>query len=470
MISSHSKRSASKARRAAILVLAAFMMIVAFCFAALAIDLGVLALASNQFQNAADAAALAGAAELVPDAQPPFPLKSPLAVGVNMPPVLALNLGLDLSTSLSVLGLNVQVIQPQVLADNSAAAICSARDVAGKNRCLQISSLQSIDGDVQAFYRAETSNPPPLIPMPGIDPLLGALILNSNADTRPNAARVTLRSDATGNSLLPLYFAPMLGVKSVKTHQSAAAMISHGYSAVDGAKILPIAMDITIWRALRLGNGVFNGLPIANELLRQNGAPVVLVDEQRWDASSRTVTRGSDGIWEALLITDPLGNLSIPGLPLGLSTAQQAAATVVTLRITPNQTDLQLQQQVRTGLDSSLLTTSSLMLPFQLPGEKSIPASVLTEIEKTIGQPRVIPLFATLSGTVGNTLNQLLNRPQNYQIVGWGGCVITEVRRTGLLTTLKLQPAPYSSSLMRTKQSGNQAYSDLVFTGPRLVE
>ncbi len=458
-----------ESRRAAILVLAALVMVLLLVFVAFVVDLGVIALASDHLQNAADAGALAGASQLVPDAQPPFPLKSPLAIGVNVPGALAVNMGLNLSTSVSALGLNLQVIQPQVLPTNTAAAIQAARDVAAENRCLQINSLQTANEDVQVFYQSQPSTPLPLIPIPGVDSLLNALVLASTVDTRPNAARVTIRSDASGNCLLPLYFAPMLGMTVVQKEKSATGMICHGYTAVKGARILPIGMDVTIWRALRLGNGVVNGIPIAHQLLGQNGAPIVLVDEQRWDASTKTVQSGSDGIWEALLITEPLANLSIPGLPPGLSSPQNIATTVATLRLTSNQTDAQLVQQIQQGLSTGCMPKSNLTLPYDVPGEKTVSNAVLGELENIIGQPCVIPLYATLSGTVLNTVNQLLSLPQNYQIVGWGGCVVTEVKRLPLLTVIKVQPAPYSSSYIRQNQSGQPAYSDLVYTGPRLV-
>ncbi|WP_010584510.1 pilus assembly protein TadG-related protein [Schlesneria paludicola] len=458
-------------RRAAILVLAAIMMIVVIAFAALAIDLGLIALAANQLQNAADAAALAAAYELIPDAKPPFPLKSPLAVGVNVPSIVSLTIGLNLSTSASVLGTDIQVIQPQTPTSNVAAAIAAARDVASKNRCLQATSLQTTDSDVQVYYEPQPSKPLPLLPIPGVDALLSSLILASTVDTRPNTARVTLRSDAAGNSLIPLVFAPALGMKSVKSSKSSSARVAPAYTATRGAKILPIAMDVTIWRALRLGNGAYNGIPLAGQLLQQNGAPVILIDEQRWDPKTQAISTGSDGIWEVSMITQPLGALQLPLLSLlGLSNAQNAAATVVTVRTSSSQSNAQLLSQISNGLDTSPLSGARMTLPFNMQGEKSIPDAVLSGIEATIGEPQVILLYDTLSGTITNTLNQLLNLPQTYKIVGWGGCVVTKVERLGVLTLLKVQPAPYASSTMTVQQSANSAYTDMVFTGPRLVE
>lgn len=58
------KQFAGSRRKGAVLVLAAFLMVMVFGFATFGIDVGYLSLARNQMQTAADAAALAGASEL----------------------------------------------------------------------------------------------------------------------------------------------------------------------------------------------------------------------------------------------------------------------------------------------------------------------------------------------------------------------------------------------------------------------
>lgn len=61
---SHILKSALRNRRGGVLVLGALVLVVAFAFVAFSIDVGYISLAKNQLQNAADAAALAGALEL----------------------------------------------------------------------------------------------------------------------------------------------------------------------------------------------------------------------------------------------------------------------------------------------------------------------------------------------------------------------------------------------------------------------
>src|SRR6185436_8232250 len=58
----HPRRSAS--RRGVVLILFVLCIVILFSFLALAIDLGLLALARTQCQNAADTAAMAGARAL----------------------------------------------------------------------------------------------------------------------------------------------------------------------------------------------------------------------------------------------------------------------------------------------------------------------------------------------------------------------------------------------------------------------
>src|SRR5262249_8418840 len=68
-----------------------------------------------------------------------------------------------------------------------------------------------------------------------------------------------------------------------------------------------------------------------------------------------------------------------------------------------------------------------------LQGDTGVSAGVKDELTSIIGQPRIIPLYSTVSGPGNNA---------NYPIVGFAGITITEVVLTGSLSSkhITIQP------------------------------
>lgn len=174
------KRSAIvRHRGGAIAVIAALALVVVLAFLALAIDLGVLSFTKNQLQNAADASALAAAGELVPDARPPFPWKSPLPVAINVPGPVALQLSQELKTSLSVLGQEIPIVAPQGPVLNRSAVIAAAKDVASDNCTLFHPSLQVAEADVELWKWNEPVPAPPLLPLLAVNEAVDRLLMHA---------------------------------------------------------------------------------------------------------------------------------------------------------------------------------------------------------------------------------------------------------------------------------------------------
>lgn len=487
------RSSVAHDRSGVTLVMVAILIVALLSLVALAVDLGVLGLAKYELKRTADAASLAATAELAPPAVPRFPLKSPLAIEINVPDVLQAGIAGTLDTKATAAGTELTIID----ASNQAvepAALAAARWYAARNSTKGVSEFSLTGQDVRIFRRPDHPPSLPLIPsLPLGQSIVAAaesLLLANDQDMHNNTVQVTARRSEEANGAVGLYFAPVFGVSQWGMHQTSTATFYKGYGVRPGAKVLPVAMDVTIWRVLRLGNGLVNGVPLAQTLLAGNGQPMVLVDEQRWDPKSRAVSRGSDGVWEVLLLNRPLDEINLPGifdgidlasggLPLGgglgglTERALQTPATLVSLNFSSNGGTAsvhQLIRQIRFGLDQQD-TTDRLMLPFTRDGQRSIANPVVEELQEIIGKPRIIPLFETISGTVLNKVRGIIGARQPYRIVGFGGVVVTDVRDLGVVKVIKLQPASVMSRYVIPASEGQPAaLSDGVYTTPVLIE
>jgi Flp pilus assembly protein TadG len=221
-------------RRGVIFVLSAFLLVVAFAFAAFAIDLGYITLSKAEIQKTSDAAVMASVIEL----------GEGWSKGPTMTP-----------------------------AQIDAAARLAARDVAAANRAASRSSV----------YLDQTR-----------DVRFGQYQYNSSTGawtkawgvTPYNLAEVTVHRDQAGSTLgdapVNLFFAPVMGTNTanLRVISTSALMPGVGVKVVAGssatADVLPIALDLPTWTALMNGTGP---------------------DAYRYNANG-SVSTGSDGIRE----------------------------------------------------------------------------------------------------------------------------------------------------------------------------
>ncbi|WP_437221674.1 pilus assembly protein TadG-related protein [Planctomicrobium sp. SH661] len=470
-------------RRGVVLLLAAVCLAVMLVFAALCIDLGFICKARSEVQNCADAAALAAAGELYPTPRPQTAVKLPLALPIYQP------------------------IRPT---PNVAPAYSQGKIAGAANRCAENHSLTLLDSDFSfgIYNNGVSVGPPPTLPV--VDGLLAMLNLRTGDQTFVNSCEVVVRRDALANRPLNLFFAPALGRNFQTVHCSAKAAIDRGYGLGPGDKMLPFAMDITIWNALRFTNsevsavtlkplgvdldtttlsGLLGSTGLLNVLnsvlpLSLMGSPIHVLDGHTYKRGMSTVTPGADGIDEVVLLADQLQVVNKLGL-LGiiLSSVQRIPSLVVSLETgaagsAPDAA--RMNAVLRNGLtatDLQTLTGSSsgeMWLPFTAKGYFEIPDACEADLIAIIGQPRILPLYATLPGTV-NKVTDVLGASHSFQLVGWGGVVITKVNLHGPVRYINLQPAIYARHSIRaatgSKSSLPSSYmSDGVFTSPRLVK
>lgn len=226
----------------------------------------------------------------------------------------------------------------------------------------------------------------------------------------PNAVWVRVRRASDQNGEVPLFFARALGLDRVAMEaQATAAILTNigGFQAPsDGSNLdlVPLALDQQSWNSLLAGNGS---------------------DNWAYDATTKQVTAGSDGIREVNLYPQGTGSPGNRGtVDVGNS----------------NNSTSDLARQITEGVSPADLAFHGGQLVFDssgnlyLNGDTGISAGIKDELASIKGKPRVIPIFSSVSGNGNNA---------QYTIVQFVGIRILEVKLTGSMSSKKVivQPA-----------------------------
>jgi hypothetical protein len=209
---------ASPARRGAITPLVALTLVFVVAMLAFAVDVGWVVTVKSELQNAADAAALAGAAPLMDG-----------YVQYNLPG---------------------QANRSTVLSTAKANARAEAKKFAALNRGGN-APLALADSDIE-FGFTDNRTPPNYYAegSPGYP-----------AGAFPNTVKVTLRRDQTSSTgSLPLFFGPVLGVPTADVVATAAAT-AYAAGDIDSFKgvpgltlrVLPMTYDVNGWNSFLAG-------------------------------------------------------------------------------------------------------------------------------------------------------------------------------------------------------------------------
>ncbi len=226
-------QTSRRQRRGAIAPLTAILTIPLLGMVAFAVDLGWITHTQNELQSAADAAALAGAAQL-PDNFVAY------ATASGNPDV-----------------------QVALLAAAKTDAKTYAKKYAGYNSAADVPSLTLADADIEFGFTDASNNYTPLPTYTGY----------------PNTIKVILRRDASANGPLGLFFGKALGVDNVNLTATASASMFAGN--VDNfqttqptmARILPMTYDINNWNSFMKSGQAPDGTTIADA----SGVPVLPV-------------------------------------------------------------------------------------------------------------------------------------------------------------------------------------------------
>jgi Flp pilus assembly protein TadG len=210
--------AATQPRRGAITPLTALSLVFVVAMLAFAVDVGWIVTVKSELQNAADAAALAGAAPLMDG-----------YVQYNLPG---------------------QAYRNAVLSTAKANARAEAKKFAAMNKGGNV-PLALADSDIEFGYTDNSA--PPNYYAEG-DP-------KYPAGAFPNTVKVTLRRDQTNSAgSLPLFFGPVLGVPTADVAATAAAT-AYAAGNIDNFKgvpgltlrVLPMTYDVNNWNSFLAG-------------------------------------------------------------------------------------------------------------------------------------------------------------------------------------------------------------------------
>ncbi|UCG31552.1 MAG: hypothetical protein JSU68_07780 [Phycisphaerales bacterium] len=328
-------------RRGAILVYVAASGVVLLGFAALAVDAGRLYLGKTELQVAADAAALAGAMELLHERR--------------------LHGEGELLTSFQ-------------LVRQRAAAVAGSNPVLGIGPQIDYNPGNAPDGDLVIGYLPHLYN-------------TGEPMTFSDV-TEFNAVKVRVRRDATYNGPVALMFARILGIDTADLVAEATAAFQYGIvgfrvrSETATAGLIPFALRETFWDTL------------TGTLAGQNS---VFEDNWAYDPQTGEVTPGPDGLPEINLYPGSGDDQLPPGNfgTVDIGGANNATADIERqLLYGVSAEDLEYH-----GGELSLADG-----PFTLTGDTGLSAGMADALEAIVGQSRTIPLFSAASDTGNNAL------------------------------------------------------------------
>ena len=355
-------------RHGGIVVWTAVTMTAVLGFVALAVDVGAMTLTKAQMQAAADGSALSAALEM----------RNGWGSGRTLTTGEVDEAGRDAAEAIAT---------TYRLGEQAAAFLDSYRDVRFGQR------TQSTHGEWIETWGASPYN---------------MVEVTIHRDLPLSGSKAT-RADQE----LPLFFARVLGNKSVALTARATAAITPGNgfyippASGRTCPLLPLAIDETTWNNL-INNGVGR-------------------DDYNYRCDG-LITNVSDGIKEVSLYPD--NNDSLPSGYRGSvdfgSRDNSAADLSRQIRYGCNEADLAYFGGKIQIPDSGLLTVN---------GDAGINAGIKDDLTAIIGQPRAIPVFRSVSGSGDNA---------TYQICKFVGVRILNVNLTGIPSgrQVVVQPAP----------------------------
>ncbi|MBO0696902.1 MAG: hypothetical protein J2P46_00775 [Zavarzinella sp.] len=332
-------------RPGAITPFAAFVLPLLLVMAAFMVDMGHILVTMTELQTASDAAALAGAGELV----------QPSGFG-----------GYDQDAA------SVSAI---------AAARAQAKAYSAANRAGGV-NIDLADDDIVVGYQAS--------PKADVVPW-------SPGQPFPNAVKVVTRRDGLRNSPLPLFIGPAIGTPTWSGHAGATATYMEGRYDVTGfqpqvgtatPKLLPIGVDVNY----------------VNTFLATGRSPDGVIHDEFTATVPRTgsmppanVANGPDHIPE---LTDVYPNKTSPG-NFGLVNLNYTDPVNNQPQFSqwilygPTAADI-----ATFGPNGFQATPSA---PVTIKGGPGLKSSLMPDLDAIIGQPRILPIFSSYTGQGSNT-------------------------------------------------------------------
>jgi hypothetical protein len=299
-------------------------------------------------------------------------------------------------------------------ARTAAAQYASLNPVTSHGMSLDANASNSPDGDVVFGYIADFKN--------------SASPFVTNSPNGYNSVKVRLRKNSSINGKVPYFFARIFGLTGQALEEEATAGFLFdikGYKTPSdntNLDLLPYALDLQTW----------------NDLIANSGS-----DNYRWNPSTKKVEAGSDGLVEVNLF--PQGT----GSPGNRGTVDIGSC---------NNSTSDIARQILHGISPSDMAAMGGKIEFNsdgklfLNGDTGISAGVKDELASIMGQPRIIPIFSSVTGNGNNA---------QYTIVKWQGIRIVNVKLTGSMSqkNVMIQVAPVvTKGAIQSTTTGPSSY------------
>lgn len=308
-------------------------------------------------------------------------------------------------------------------ARNVAVQFAAANLICSKAPAIDPNVSNSASGDVVVGYLANPSD--------------RTQTMNFSDPNAANAVQVRVQRTTASNGEVSLFFGKIFGQGSQAMQATAtAAMLTNfgGFKApADGSDlgILPFALDEYTW----------------NDMLAGGGS-----DSWTWNDSQQQITAGSDSVREVNLY--PQGT----GAPGNRGTVDIGGS---------NNSTADIARQIVDGVSPSDLAQmpgGTIALNAQgelsLNGDTGISAGVKDELASIKGQPRVIPIFRTVTGPGNNA---------QYTIVAFVGVRILDVVLTGPMGNKRVTVQPANVKIEGGIAGGSNQTSYYVYSPVWLV-
>jgi Flp pilus assembly protein TadG len=302
-------------------------------------------------------------------------------------------------------------------ARTTAATYAAQNKVTGDAMLLDANAANSPTGDVVFGYISDFKN--------------SQSVFQTSNSNGYNAVKVRLRKNSSMNGEVPYFFARVFGLEGQTLESEAVAgMIKNvgGFQAPasgENVDLLPYALDLQTWNGFIANTGT---------------------DNYKWNKTTKQVESGSDGLVEVNLF--PQGT----GSPGNRGTVDIGGS---------NNSTSDIARQILDGIspaDFAALAAQNRTLDLNpngylyLNGDTGISAGVKDELTAIKGQPRVIPIFESVTGNGNNA---------EYKIVKWQGIRIMSVKLTGSMSQkhVMIQVAPIIvNGIVSSPTSGTSAY------------
>jgi Flp pilus assembly protein TadG len=363
---SHSRNRAGR-RLAAIAPLTVLLLIPLVGMLAFSVDVGYMVLVQSELQNAADAAALAGAEKLQ-----------------------------DLYVRFYTPGQTQQSQIYNTATANTGTSDCpkyTAEKYAAYNKAGNV-AITVPDADVTFGYQDGS----------------GATQAAAFPDRFPNTITVVTRRDSKANTPLNLFFGSLFNKGSVNLTATATATVFTGeansLTVIPGvnAHILPVALDINVWKNFLATGQSGDGTVHADA----NGVPQLYVYPNPGNAP------GSFGLID---VGPPANNT--PAFSKWIDDGD-----------TPN--------DVKYLVDNHLVPAST-SAPQWWKAGPGMKAGLLSDFQSVIGQPNLIPLFVPYQASPYQATRGEGSNAQ-YQVVGFVSVTVSQAEGHGSGMDISVQP------------------------------